>query len=79
MKFFMGHSFNNQRKLKVKNILSRTINQHTPENTTNCFHRSYWMDVLHVHIMAGGHKFSKNLEAISKTWVSEEWHQAHKL
>jgi len=33
------------------------------------------MDELHVHIMAAAHKFSKNLEAIPKTWVLEEWHE----
>ena len=33
------------------------------------------MDELHVHTMARVHKFSKNLEAISKTLDSEECHK----
>jgi hypothetical protein len=30
------------------------------------------MDELHVHSMAGVHKFSRNLEAISKTRIQEK-------
>ena len=33
------------------------------------------MDELHVHCMVGVHKFSKKLEAISKTLDSEECHK----
>ena len=40
-------------------------------------YRLFWMDEIHVHIMAGIYEFSKKkkkkLEAISKTPVSEEW------
>ena len=36
------------------------------------FSQTIWMDEVHVHIMFGIQKFSENLEAISKTYVSEE-------
>jgi hypothetical protein len=39
------------------------------------FHRLFSMDELHVHSTARVHKFSKNLEAISKTLDSEERHK----
>jgi hypothetical protein len=68
----VAHSFNNLGKLNISNILSIAINQHTPQKTACCFSSFFGMDELHVHTMAGVHKFSKKLEAISKTYVSEE-------
>jgi len=55
------------RKVQVFNILSTANSQHTQKETACCFHSFFWMQDLHVHTMAGAHKFSKSLEAISKT------------
>jgi hypothetical protein len=38
------------------------------------------MDELHVHTMAGGHMFSKNIQAISKTWCQKsDIKKVHKM
>jgi hypothetical protein len=56
------------------NILSTAINQHTPKKNACCFQRLFLLDTLHLQNLAGAHAFFKNLEGISKTKVSEEWH-----
>jgi len=63
MKCILEHSYN-YISLKLTNILSTAINQHTSPNTACTFHRFFWMDELHVHIMVRTHTLSKKLEGI---------------
>jgi len=73
MKCILEHPFEQLRKLNVSNNFSTAVNHHTPNKTSCCFHTLFWMNESHVHTIAEVNRFFKNLEAISKTYVSGEW------
>jgi hypothetical protein len=73
----MEHSFNNQRKLKVTNILSTAINQHTPPIVSTG--STAWMNYMYT-LWLGAKNVPKTMRPFQKRgcWKSDI-KEVHKL